>query len=49
VSEGEKRFSPRAKNFEKKLKKPLTNHSNSDIINTNKGNDTLQTRKDLPP
>jgi hypothetical protein len=31
LSEGERR-SPRAKNFEKSLKKPLTIHSESDII-----------------
>jgi hypothetical protein len=46
---GREKVLQRAKNFEKKLKKPLTNRSNSDIINTNKGNDTLQTRKELPP
>ena len=43
-----KRFSEGEKNFEKSLKKPLTITPNSDIINTNKGNDTLQTRKELP-
>ena len=35
------------KNFEKSLKNPLTNSKPYGIINTNKGKDTLQTRKDF--
>jgi len=43
------RNSPRGqKNFKKSLKNPLTNPKPYGIINTNKGKDTLQTRKELP-
>jgi len=42
-----KRFSEGEKNFEKKLKKPLTNPPKSDIINT-KGEGHTTNQKGLP-